>query len=66
MDDYRIYFYNSGILQKHTRFKKSYKNIEETENAIKLYKYNKDYQWVIVQYYKPYHSKIVKIINNEY
>lgn len=65
MDDFRIYFYTSGTLQKHPRFKKSYKTLEDAENIIGLYKYNKNYQWVITQYYGAYNSKIVKIIERE-
>ena len=65
--DIRLYTYESGILKKSDIRKKfhNFNSIEEAEKFItvrKQTKWYKDSQFVIIEYFDKYNSKIKKII----
>lgn len=66
-NDFRLYFYDSGILTKWFKYKKhKFKSLGELEQYLESLEVNdiisrKRYQFVAVQYFEPYKSKIVKV-----
>lgn len=66
--DIRLYYYDAGQLKKNDTRKKyhHFETLEEVREMIESYKYRKldihFRQWVIVEYFDKYKSKIIEII----
>jgi hypothetical protein len=66
--DIRLYYYDCGTLHKIKGLHK-FKSIKEAKEALKkyvsvpFYKKTKYKQYILVEYYAPYDSKIIELIN---
>ena len=73
MRDIRLYTYDSGSLRKygrgktgvHRHFYNSMEDIEAYVDRLKSNSRNIGYQYIVIEYFSTYHSRIIKIIEND-
>jgi hypothetical protein len=73
MRDLRLYTYDSGSLIKcgrgktgmHKHFYNSVEDIEAYVDRLKSSNRNIGYQYIVVEYFSTYHSRIIKIIEDD-